>query len=310
MSSSSAAIHCQGLTMSYGDHLVLDDIDLEVPRGQVVALLGPNGAGKTTTVEILEGFRQPSTGQVTVLGETPATAPEAWRARVGIVLQSWRDHATWRVRDLIEVVGAYYAPYSTPQTPRPWDTAELLARVGLAEQTGQRVDRLSGGQRRRLDVAVGLVGRPELLFLDEPTTGLDPAGRRDIHDLVADLADLDTTILLTTHDLTEAEKVADRLLILAGGHIVADGTPDALRLALSRSSEVTLRDLATGEVTVHADPDPTAYLRQVLTARAGEVEVVEVRAASLEDVYLDIVRRAESPGDHVPHDPPALEALT
>jgi ABC-2 type transport system ATP-binding protein len=283
--------------MAYGDKVVLDDIDLDIPRGQVVALLGPNGAGKTTTVEILEGFRQPRGGQVEVLGVDPARAPESWRARVGVVLQSWRDHGTWRVMDLLEVTGGYYAPYATAGTARPWDTEELLARVGLTEHARQRIDRLSGGQRRRLDVAIGLVGRPELLFLDEPTTGLDPAGRRDVHDLVADLADLDTTILLTTHDLAEAEKIADRLLILAGGSIVADGSPDQLRLQLSRSSEVRLRDLTTGEVSVHATPDPTAYLTEVLGRRPGEVQVVEVRAASLEDVYLDIVRRAESGED-------------
>ena len=283
--------------MVYGDNVVLDGVDLEIPRGQVVTLLGPNGAGKTTTVEILEGFRRRSSGTVEVLGVDPEHAPEAWRARVGVVLQSWRDHGTWRVSDLLEVIGSYYAPYASSDVPRPWDTAELLARVGLADHSGQRIDRLSGGQRRRLDVAVGLVGRPELLFLDEPTTGLDPAGRRDVHDLLADLADLDTTILMTTHDLAEAEKVADRLLILAGGSIVADGSPDDLRLQLSRSSEVRLRDVATGEVTVHADPDPTAYLTEVLTRRPNDVQVVEERAASLEDVYLEIVRRAESGQD-------------
>lgn len=287
-------VSCRGLTMAYGDRVVLDGIDLDIPRGQVVALLGPNGAGKTTTVEILEGFRRPSGGAVRVLDQDPVTAPEAWRARVGVVLQSWRDHGTWKVGDLLTVMGAYYRPYATAEVPRPWPAEELLERVGLAEHATQRIDRLSGGQRRRLDVAVGLLGRPELLFLDEPTTGLDPAGRRDVHDLVADLADLDTTIMMTTHDLAEAEKVADRLLILAGGAIVADGTPDALRLQLSRSSEVRLRDVGTGAVTVHASPDPTAYLTEMLTTRAGQVQVVEVRAASLEDVYLDIVRRAES----------------
>ncbi len=290
-------VTCRELSMVYGDNVVLDGVDLEIPRGQVVTLLGPNGAGKTTTVEILEGFRRRSGGTVEVLGVDPEHAPEAWRARVGVVLQSWRDHGTWRVSDLLEVIGSYYAPYASPDVPRPWDTAELLARVGLADHSGQRIDKLSGGQRRRLDVAVGLVGRPALLFLDEPTTGLDPAGRRDVHDLLADLADLDTTILMTTHDLAEAEKVADRLLILAGGSIVADGSPDDLRLQLSRSSEVRLRDLATGEVTVHAESDPTAYLTEVLTHRANEVQVVEVRAASLEDIYLEIVRRAESGQD-------------
>ncbi len=282
--------------MAYGDRVVLDGIDLEIPRGQVVALLGPNGAGKTTTLEIFEGFRRPSRGEVRVLGHDPATAPEDWRSRVGVVLQSWRDHGTWKVRDLLDVIGAYYAPYAAPGVQRPWPADELLERVGLGGHSTQRIDRLSGGQRRRLDVAVGLVGRPELLFLDEPTTGLDPAGRRDVHDLLADLADLDTTILVTTHDLAEAEKVADRLLILAGGTIVADGTPDALRVQLSRSSEVRLRDTDTGRVTVHASPDPTGYLTEMLTTRAGHVQVVEVRAASLEDVYLDIVRRAESGG--------------
>lgn len=290
-------IRCAGLTMAYGDRLVLDGIDLEVPRGQVVALLGPNGAGKTTTVEILEGFRRRSGGDVQVLGHDPATAPEAWRSRVGVVLQSWRDHGTWKVRDLLTVMGQYYASYSTETVHRPWAAEELLERVGLGAHAASRIDRLSGGQRRRLDVAIGLVGRPELLFLDEPTTGLDPAGRRDVHDLLADLVDLDTTILLTTHDLAEAEKIADRLLILAGGSIVADGSPDTLRLQLSRMSEVRLRDRATGEVSVHAEPDPTAYLTQVLTSRPGEVQVVEVRAASLEDVYLEIVRRAEAGED-------------
>ena len=283
--------------MSYGDTRVLEGVDLEIPRGQVVALLGPNGAGKTTTVEILEGFRRRSGGEVEVLGVDPATAPESWRARVGVVLQSWRDHGTWRVRELLEVISAYYPPYSTETVRRPWPADELLERVGLQEHARQRIDKLSGGQRRRLDVAIGLVGRPELLFLDEPTTGLDPAGRRDVHDLISDLVDLDTTILMTTHDLAEAEKVADRLLILAGGSIVADGSPDSLRTDLSRTSEVRLRDLATGEVSVHADPDPTAYLTDVLTARRGEVQVIEVRAASLEDVYLDIVRRAEAGED-------------
>ncbi|MFK5688229.1 ABC transporter ATP-binding protein [Ornithinimicrobium sp. LYQ92] len=287
-------IRCRDLTMSYGTHLVLDGIDLDIARGEVVALLGPNGAGKTTTVEILEGFRRPSGGQVRVLDQDPATAPESWRARVGVVLQSWRDHGTWRVRELLEVISGYYLPYSDDQVTRPWPIDELLERVGLGQHAGQRIDKLSGGQRRRLDVAVGLVGRPEVLFLDEPSTGLDPAGRRDVHELVSDLADLDTTILITTHDLAEAEKVADRLLILADGSLVANGTPDALRHQLSRSTEVRLRDRRTGEVSVHAAPDPTAYLTEMLTRRPGEVEVLEVRAASLEDAYIEIVRRAES----------------
>ncbi|MFK5634284.1 MULTISPECIES: ABC transporter ATP-binding protein [unclassified Ornithinimicrobium] len=291
------AVRCRGLTMVYGDRTVLDGIDLDVPRGQVVALLGPNGAGKTTTVEVLEGFRRRSSGTVEVLGLDPAHAPEAWRSRVGVVLQSWRDHGRWHVHELLDVVGAYYAPYGTDAVRRPWPSGELLERVGLAAHADQRIDRLSGGQRRRLDVAVGLVGRPELLFLDEPTTGLDPEGRRDVHDLVGEMVDLDTTVLLTTHDLDEAEQVADRILILAGGSILADGPPDELRLGLSRSNEVRLRDRATGEVTVHATADPTAYLTEVLATRPGQVEVLEVRPASLEDAYLHVVRRVEAGED-------------
>ncbi|GAB3818905.1 ABC transporter ATP-binding protein [Tessaracoccus terricola] len=283
--------------MAYGQKLVLDGLDLEVPRGQVVALLGPNGAGKTTTVEILEGIRRPSGGRVEVLGADPVKAGEAWKARVGIVLQSWRDHARWRVHELLEVIAAYYAPYATDQVVRPWPTDELLERVGLGESRRQRIDKLSGGQRRRLDVAVGLVGRPELLFLDEPTTGLDPKGRRDIHDLLGDVADLDTTILMTTHDLDEAEKVADRILILAAGRIIADGTPDELRLGFSRTNEVRIRDRATGRVAVHSTPDPTAWLTEQLTTRPGEVEVLEVRPASLEEAYLNIIRMAEAGED-------------
>ena len=156
--------------MAYGDTIVLDAIDLDITSGQVVALLGPNGAGKTTTIEILEGFRRRSGGDVRVLGVDPQQATEAWRARVGVVLQSWRDHGPWRVAELLDVIGEYYAAYATDRVSRPWPTGDLLERVGLAEQRGQRIDRLSGGQRRRLDVAVGLLGRPELLFLDEPSS--------------------------------------------------------------------------------------------------------------------------------------------
>lgn len=298
-------IRCDNLTMAYGPRLVLDHIGFEIPRGQVVALLGPNGAGKTTTVEILEGIRRRSGGHVEVLGVDPARAGEAWKAKVGIVLQSWRDHGRWRVRELIDVIAAYYVPYSTDAVARPWPTEELLERVGLTEHRDQRIDKLSGGQRRRLDVAVGLVGRPELLFLDEPTTGLDPQGRRDVHDLLVDLVDLDTTILMTTHDLDEAEKVADRILILAAGAVVADGTPDALRLGMSSSNEVRVRDRATGEVTIHATPDPTSWLASLLATRADEVEVLEVRPASLEEAYLSLVREAEQRGE--PSRPEPLE---
>ena len=291
------AIEVSGLSMAYGDLLVLDDLDLVIPRGQTVALLGPNGAGKTTTVEILEGFRRPSAGTVRVLGQDPARADEEWRARVGVVLQSWRDHPKWQVRELVDVAGAYYAAWSTDDTLRPWPTTDLLERVGLSSHATHRIEKLSGGQRRRLDVAVGLVGRPELLFLDEPSTGLDPVGRRDLHDLIGDVSDLDTTILLTTHDLTEAEKLADRVIVLAGGRYIADGTADELRQAVSEGSQVRWRDLATGELHADTTADPTSFLRDLLAARPEEIEVIEVARASLEDAYLELVTRAEAGQD-------------
>ena len=289
------------LRMRYGRNDVLSGVTFSARRGEVVALLGPNGAGKTTTIEILEGFRMRSAGQVSVLGTDPAQGGEAWRARIGVVLQSWRDHAKWRVRELIAHLGRYYAPYSTADTPRPWDPDELLAAVGLTELAGQKIRRLSGGQRRRLDVAIGIVGRPELLFLDEPTAGFDPQARRDFHDLVHRLADQEeATILLTTHDLDEAEKLADRILILAGGQIIADGSADELSLRMSTQAEV--RWSRDGQRFVHSADDPTRFVRELFRQYGESVEDLEVRRASLEDTYMALVRQIESgdaPADDV-----------
>src|SRR6266700_2827839 len=249
--------------MRYGKADVLNGVSFTARRGEVIALLGPNGAGKTTTIEILEGFRMRSAGQVSVLGTDPAHGGEAWRARIGVVLQSWRDHAKWRVRELLAHLGSYYAPYAVPGRSRPWDVDELIAAVGLTGQARQRVRRLSGGQRRRLDVAIGIVGRPELLFLDEPTAGFDPSARRDFHDLVHRLADTDeTTILLTTHDLDEADKLADRILILAGGRVIANGSPDSLALRMSGEAEV--RWSRDGQRFVHGTTDATTFVRGLL----------------------------------------------
>ena len=284
------------LRMRYGRNDVLSGVTFSARRGEVVALLGPNGAGKTTTIEILEGFRMRSAGQVSVLGTDPAQAGEAWRARIGVVLQSWRDHAKWRVRELIAHLGRYYAPYSTADTPRPWDPDELLAAVGLTELAGQKIRRLSGGQRRRLDVAIGIVGRPELLFLDEPTAGFDPQARRDFHDLVHRLADQEeATILLTTHDLDEAEKLADRILILAGGQIIADGSADELSLRMSTQAEV--RWSRDGQRFVHSADDPTRFVRELFRQYGESVEDLQVRRASLEDTYMALVQQAESGAD-------------
>jgi ABC-2 type transport system ATP-binding protein len=286
-------VDVRDLRMRYGRRDVLDGVSFAARRGEVLALLGPNGAGKTTTIEILEGFRMRSAGQVSVLGADPAQAGEAWRARIGVVLQSWRDHARWRVSELLEHLGAYYAPYSAPGLPRPWDTGELIAAVGLTEHARQKVRRLSGGQRRRLDVAIGIVGRPEVLFLDEPTAGFDPEARREFHDLVHRLADRDeATILLTTHDLDEAEKLADRILILAGGRIIADGSADELSRRMSTQAEV--RWSRDGQRFVHSGDEPTRFVRDLFRQYGESVEDLEVRRAGLEDTYMALVRQAES----------------
>ena len=295
-------VDVRDLRMRYGRTDVLDGVTFAARRGEVLALLGPNGAGKTTTIEILEGFRMRSAGQVSVLGTDPGHGAEDWRARIGVVQQSWRDHAKWRVRELLAHLGRYYAPYSTAELPRPWNADELLATVGLTELAGQKIRRLSGGQRRRLDVAIGIVGRPELLFLDEPTAGFDPHARRDFHDLVHRLSDLDeTTIVLTTHDLDEADKLADRILILAGGQIVADGSADELSRRMSTQAEVKWsRD---GQRFVHSADDPTRFVRDLFRQYGESVEDLEVRRASLEDTYMALVRRIEAGAD------PAYDAV-
>jgi ABC-2 type transport system ATP-binding protein len=283
--------------MNYGPREVLAGVDLDVHAGEVVCLLGPNGAGKTTTIEILEGFRLRSDGDVRVLGEDPADGGDAWRARIGVVLQSWRDHARWTPRRLLEQLGGYYAPYSTPQRTRPYEVDWLLDTVGLAEDADRKIGTLSGGQRRRLDVAVGIIGRPELLFLDEPTAGLDPQARRSFHDLVHRLSDLEgTTILLTTHDLSEAERLADRILILTAGRIVANGSAEELTRQVAATSEV--RWSLGAERFVHATDDPTTFTRRLFEQHGAEVADLEVRRASLEDTYIAMVARFES-GDRI-----------
>jgi len=285
-------IEVSDLRMRYGAKDVLNGVDLTVRRGEVVVLLGPNGAGKTTTIEILEGFRARSGGQVRVLGEDPQTAGQEWRSRVGVVLQSWRDHGRWTPRELIEQLGGYYAPFATGGRTRPMPTSELLDLVGLASQADTKVMALSGGQRRRLDVAVGIVGRPELLFLDEPTVGFDPVARRDFHDLVHELSDVEqTSILLTTHDLTEAEKLADRILILDQGTIVANGSAEELSRHIAGKSEV--RWTIEGRRHVHSTPDATAFVRQLFAQHGDDVHDLEVQRATLEETYLAMVAGAQ-----------------
>jgi len=292
MAEADHAVEVTGLRMRYGDNDVLDGVSFHVRRGEVVVLLGPNGAGKTTTIEILEGLRMRSAGSVEVLGVDPARAGEEWRARTGVVLQSWRDHARWTPRMLLRHLGRYYEPYSTPERRRPRDVERLITAVGLEEQADQKIRTLSGGQRRRLDVAIGIIGHPELLFLDEPTAGLDPHGRREFHELVQALAErADTTILLTTHDLAEAEKLANRILILAAGRIVADGSASELAQQIGHKAEVRWR--VGAESRVSSTQDPVAFVRELLASSDGITDL-EVRRASLEETYLAMVHEHES----------------
>jgi len=284
-----------GLRMRYGTKDVLHDVTFQARRGDVVALLGPNGAGKTTTLEILEGFRNRSAGRVAVLGTDPAHGGERWRARLGVVLQSWRDHGKWRVRELLAYLGGYYARYSTPGIRRPVDPDELITAVGLADQAQQQIRRLSGGQRRRLDVAVGIVGRPELLFLDEPTAGLDPQARREFHDLVARLAaDNQTTILLTTHDLDEAQRLADRIVIISRGRIIADGTAEQLAQQIAGQDEV--RWTLGGQRFARSTEQSTRFVFDLFREHGDSITDLEVRRSSLEDTYLTLVHQAELTG--------------
>jgi ABC-2 type transport system ATP-binding protein len=293
MAENQNVVEVKNLQMSYGNNVVLDGVDLSIKKGEILVLLGPNGAGKTTTIEVLEGFRGRSGGSVRVLGVDPDEGNEEWRSQIGVVLQSWRDHAKWDVSTLLNHLGKYYLPYSTTERKRPLDSDELLKKVGLSEHANKKVNQLSGGQRRRLDVAIGLIGNPEILFLDEPTVGFDPRARREFHEIIHKLADLEgTTILLTTHDLDEAETLADRIIILAGGKIVANGSADELAREIAGKTEITWTQ--DGKRHVHAASDATNFTRQLLGQHTDGISQLEIRPASLEDTYMAIVQKHES----------------
>jgi ABC-2 type transport system ATP-binding protein len=278
-------ISIRGLRKSYGDFEAVRGIDLEVQAGEVFAFLGPNGAGKTTTVEILEGYRRRSGGEVSVLGEDPQRGGRAWRERIGIVLQSCRLDPYLTVRESLGLYAGYY------RAPRPVD--EVIELVGLAGKAYDRARSLSGGQQRRLDVGMALIGDPELLFLDEPTTGFDPAARRQAWETIAGLRDLGKTVFLTTHYMDEAQRLADRVMVIAGGEIVAAGTPEDLgdrdRLPTTIRYQLNGKEVSVNTTT------PVADLHQ-LTERALqqglELEGLEVTRPSLEDVYLSLTAEA------------------
>ncbi|MGI5212286.1 ABC transporter ATP-binding protein [Plantactinospora sp. CA-290183] len=274
------AISVRGLRKAYGDTAAVDGIDLAVPRGEVFALLGPNGAGKTTTVEILEGFRRRDSGEVRVLGVDPDRADARWRSRVGIVLQGTGEFDELTVAEVVEHFAAFY--------PDPDDPEKVIGRVGLADKARARTHTLSGGQKRRLDVALGIIGRPELLFLDEPTTGFDPEARREFWELIRDLAAAGSTILLTTHYLDEAEALADRVGVLAGGRLVEVATPARLGNRAEAAATVSWRT-PDGRVERAESATPTALVAELAARFGGEVPGLTVTRPSLEDVYLRMI---------------------
>ena len=250
-----AAIHVEDLRKSYGEHEALRGVSFDIGEGEVFSLLGPNGAGKTTTIEILEGYRRRDAGSVSVLGSDPAHTSRDWRGRIGVVLQSSAMYENLTVHESLALFAGYY------EKPRPVD--EVIAVVGLEEKTGAVVRKLSGGQRRRLDFGLALVGDPELVFLDEPTTGFDPAARRAAWETIRSLRGLGKTILLTTHYLDEAEQLSDRVAVLRGGLIVATGTP----AELTRTPATEIRYRENGHEVLLRTEEPTRVLAE-LTARA------------------------------------------
>jgi ABC-2 type transport system ATP-binding protein len=298
------AITVRGVRKSYRSVQALDGVDLTVRRGEVLALLGPNGAGKTTLTEILEGHRSADAGDIDVLGHDPARRERAFRERIGIVLQETGLEPTITVREAIELYGAAFP------NPRPWD--EVIDLVGLRESADKRSEALSGGQRRRLDLALGIAGDPELIFLDEPTTGFDPAARRQSWELIESLRSLGKTILLTTHYMDEAQHLADRVVVIAGGRIIAEGTPDTLGRGAGEASLVSFRvpagldgdemplpdDVAVeqrGSAVQFSTATPTADLAPLLSwaaVRGAELEALTVSRPSLEDVYLQLTQES------------------
>jgi ABC-2 type transport system ATP-binding protein len=280
------AIQVRGLRKSYGQLTAVDGIDFEIEEGEVFGLLGPNGAGKTTTVEILEGYRRRDAGEVSVLGHDPEHPGRKFRQRIGVVLQQAQLWQNVTVRETHSIFAGYYE--------RPRDVDEVIALVGLTEKRDARVKTLSGGQKRRLDLGIALVGDPDLVFLDEPTTGFDPAARRAAWEMIRSLRSLGKTVLLTTHYLDEAEQLADRVAVLRNGRIVRVGTPRELTTS---DREVEIRYRRNGEEVLLRTTEPTRVLHELTSAALAsgeELEQLEVRRPTLEDVYLALVQEEDA----------------
>ncbi|MBB5872054.1 ABC-2 type transport system ATP-binding protein [Allocatelliglobosispora scoriae] len=276
------AISVVGLRKTYDDKAAVDGVDLSIHRGECFALLGPNGAGKSTTVEILEGYRKRDAGEVSVLGVDPSKAGMEWRQRVGIVLQTTGEFDDLTVGEVVSHFSTFYTKGADP--------GEVIERVGLTEKTNWRTHKLSGGQKRRLDVALGIVGNPELLFLDEPTTGFDPQARREFWDLIRDLSAIGTTILLTTHYLDEAEALASRVGVIANGKMIEVGTPSELGGRNFATAKVSWRN-AQGETRTTETDTPTAVVASLSASDfgGGEVPELTIHRPTLEDIYLTMI---------------------
>ena len=275
-------IEVKGLEKSYGEFKAVTGIDLAIEAGEIFALLGPNGAGKTTTVEILAGFRDRDAGSVSVLGFDPATrgdAGRAWRNRIGIVLQTASDAGSFKVREIVKHFSAFYA--------NPRDVDQVIEAVGLSAKRDSLVLELSGGQRRRLDVALGIIGSPELLFLDEPTTGFDPEARRAFWSLIRDLKAGGTTILLTTHYLDEAEELADRVAVIATGKVLEVSTPALL--GGRSTAEATVSWMSPSGIQIEESDNPTSVVAKLATQFNGEIPELTITRPSLEDIYLKMI---------------------